>query len=100
MTTLTARDTLRMATLDGAYTVGLEDRTGSLTPGKEADVIVVDATSPATAPLIDPVATIVLAADTANVDTVIVGGKVHKRDGRLVADFARARDLVVEAGTT
>jgi cytosine/adenosine deaminase-related metal-dependent hydrolase len=89
--TLTARDMLTMATRDGAYVAGLEDRTGSLTPGKQADVVVIDGSAPATAPVIDPVATVVLCADTANVDTVIIGGKVHKRDGRLVADWESAR---------
>ena len=91
--TLTARGVLEMATTNGAYTVGLEDRTGSLTPGKQADVVVIDGKAPGTAPVIDPVATVVLAADVSNVDTVIIGGKVHKRDGKLIANYARAREL-------
>jgi cytosine/adenosine deaminase-related metal-dependent hydrolase len=88
---LTARDMLTMATLDGAHVVGLEDRTGSLTPGKQADVVVIDTTGPGIAPVIDPVAAVVLCADTSNVDTVIVGGRVHKRDGKLLADWETAR---------
>ena len=44
-----------MATLDGAHVAGLEDRVGSLTPGKQADVVVIDGTAPGTAPMIDPV---------------------------------------------
>ncbi|TMG42221.1 MAG: amidohydrolase, partial [Chloroflexi bacterium] len=91
--TLTAQGVLEMATTNGAYTVGLEDRTGSLTPGKQADVVVIDGKAPGTAPVIDPVATVVLAADVSNVDTVIIAGKVHKRDGKLVANYARAREL-------
>ena len=91
--TLTARGVLEMATTNGAYTVGLEDRTGSLTPGKQADVVIIDGKAPGTAPVIDPVATVVLAADVSNVDTVIIGGKIHKRDGKLVANYARAREL-------
>ena len=87
---LRARDMLTMATLDGAHVLGLEDRIGSLTPSKQADVVVIDGTAPNTAPVIDPVATVVLAADTANVETVIIAGKVHKRNGRLVADWASA----------
>ncbi len=75
---LTARDMLTMATLDGAHVAGLEDRVGSLTPGKQADVVVIDGTAPGTAPVIDPVGTVVLGADTANVDTVIVGGAIRK----------------------
>ncbi len=87
---LRARDMLTMATLDGAHVLGLEDRIGSLTPGKQADVVVIDGRAPNTAPVIDPVATVVLEADTSNVDTVIIAGKVHKRDGRLLADWDSA----------
>jgi 5-methylthioadenosine/S-adenosylhomocysteine deaminase len=96
-TILTARDMLTMATLDGAHVAGLEDRTGSLTPGKQADVVVIDATGPGVAPVIDPVAAVVLCADTSNVDTVIIGGKIHKRDGRLLADWDAARKRVEES---
>jgi cytosine/adenosine deaminase-related metal-dependent hydrolase len=88
---LTARDMLTMATLDGAHVAGLEERTGSLTPGKQADVVVIDGHAPGTAPVIDPVGTVVLAADVSNVDTVIVGGTVHKRDGTLTGDWSSAR---------
>jgi len=91
--TLTAHGVLEMATINGAYTVGLDHRTGSLAPGKQADVVVIDGKAPGTAPVIDPVATVVLAADVSNVDTVIIAGKVHKRDGKLVANYARAREL-------
>jgi len=91
---LTARDMLTMATLDGAHVVGLEDRTGSLTPGKQADVVMIDGHAPGVAPVIDPVGAVVLSADTSNVDAVIVGGKIHKRGGRLVADWESARKAV------
>lgn len=90
-TIFTARDMLEMATLNGAYVAGVEDRTGSLTPGKQADVVVIDGNAPNTAPPLDPVATVVLSADVSNVDTVIVDGVVHKRDGELVADWDAAR---------
>ena len=94
---LKARDMLQMATLNGAAVAGLEARTGSLTPGKQADVVVLDATALNVAPLIDPYAAVTLCADVSNVDTVIVGGNVRKRDGRLVADVAQARRLVEAA---
>jgi 5-methylthioadenosine/S-adenosylhomocysteine deaminase len=95
---LTAREMLQAATLDGAYTAGLEDVTGSLTPGKQADVVILDARSVNMAPVIDPVAAVVLCADVSNVDIVIVGGTVRKRDGKLVADVASAI-AAVEAST-
>jgi 5-methylthioadenosine/S-adenosylhomocysteine deaminase len=91
---LTARDMLEMATINGARVAGLERRTGSLTPGKKADVVVVDAHSLNMAPVIDPVAAVTLCADVSNVDTVIIDGKVRKRDGKLLADADKARQLV------
>jgi len=88
---LTARDLLEMATVNGAHTAGIEDRTGSLTPGKQADIVLLDATSMNMVPVIDPVAAVTLCADVSNVDTVMIGGTIHKRNGRLVADTQRAR---------
>ena len=103
-TMLTARDMLTMATLDGAHVAGLEDRTGSLTPGKQADVVVIDATAIGVAPVHDPVAAVTLSADVSNVEHVIVAGVFRKRDFRLVADVKAAvsrvqasRDYLVAA---
>jgi 5-methylthioadenosine/S-adenosylhomocysteine deaminase len=93
-TMLTARQMLEMATLGGAHVAGLEARTGSLTPGKQADIVVIDATSINVSPLIDPVAAVTLSADVSNVETVIIAGEIRKRDGRLLADTARARALL------
>jgi cytosine/adenosine deaminase-related metal-dependent hydrolase len=93
-TSLTARDMLVMATINGAHVAGLEDRTGSLTPGKQADVVLLDARALNVAPVIDPVAAVTLSADVSNVDTVIVNGVVQKRGGVLRGDVARARQLV------
>jgi 5-methylthioadenosine/S-adenosylhomocysteine deaminase len=92
--TLTARQMLEMATANGAHVAGLGDRTGSLSPGKKADVVLLDATALNMAPVIDPVAAVTLCADVSNVDTVIVDGQVRKRGGRLVADADAARRLV------
>ncbi|NDL56252.1 amidohydrolase family protein [Phytoactinopolyspora mesophila] len=93
-TMLTARQMLEMATINGAHVAGLEDRTGSLTPGKQADVVVIDGRSINVAPIIDPVAAVVLCADVSNVSTVIVDGAIRKRDGKLTGHVGRARDLV------
>jgi cytosine/adenosine deaminase-related metal-dependent hydrolase len=91
---LTARQMLEMATINGAHVAGVEDRTGSLTPGKQADVVVLDATALNMVPIHDPVAAVTLCADVSNVESVLVAGAFRKRDGRLLADVARARDLV------
>jgi len=90
----TARDLLTMATVNGAAVAGLADVVGTLSPGKQADIVVVDTTAINLAPLVDPVAAVVLGADVSNVDTVVIAGEVRKRDGRLVADTNRARRLV------
>jgi cytosine/adenosine deaminase-related metal-dependent hydrolase len=86
-----------MATINGAHVVGLEVKTGSLTPGKKADVVVIGGRDINTAPVIDPVAVVVLAADVSNVHTVIIDGEFHKRDGTLKANVPRAVDLVTES---
>jgi 5-methylthioadenosine/S-adenosylhomocysteine deaminase len=83
-----------MATVNGAHVAGVEDRTGSLTPGKKADVVLLDATALNVAPVIDPVAAVTLCADVSNVETVLIDGQVKKRDGKLVADVEAARRKV------
>jgi len=78
------RDMLRLATLEGAQVWKMEDEIGSLSPGKQADIITVDMTSPHLDGYGDPVATLVLGAGPADVETVIVGGAIVKQGGRLV----------------
>ena len=91
---LTARKMLEIATINGAHVAGLEDKVGSLTPGKKADIVVIDATALNVAPVIDPVAAVTLCADVSNVEHVIVDGVFRKRDFRLLADVDRARAAV------
>jgi 5-methylthioadenosine/S-adenosylhomocysteine deaminase len=93
-TMLKARQMLEMATINGAHVAGLEDRVGSLTPGKQADVVVIDATAINVAPVHDPVAAVTLSADVSNVEHVLVAGEFRKRDFQLLADVDRARSLV------
>jgi 5-methylthioadenosine/S-adenosylhomocysteine deaminase len=80
---LRARDVLRLATIEAARTLGLDAVTGSLTPGKRADLIVVSVDAPNLGVLTDPARLLVTAAHPGNVDTVIADGRVLKRDGRL-----------------
>jgi len=96
-TMLTARQMLELATLNGAHVAGLEHRTGSLTPGKRADLVAIDATALNVAPVHDAAAAVTLCADVSNVETVVVDGVIRKRDGRLLADTERARRLVEES---
>ncbi|MEU9866757.1 MULTISPECIES: amidohydrolase family protein [Actinomadura] len=80
----TVADALRTATIEGAEVAGLADVTGSLTPGKQADLLVLRTDTFGLAAAHDPVAAVVLSADTRNVDTVLVAGRVVKRGGALV----------------
>jgi cytosine/adenosine deaminase-related metal-dependent hydrolase len=81
--TLTHRDVLEFATIDGARACALDSKIGSLTPGKQADIILIRTDQVNVAPLIDPVATVVICADTSNIDTVFVAGRILKQNGQL-----------------
>lgn len=88
----TTADVLEFATIEGARAAGLESRTGSLTPGKDADIVLLRCNRPNLIPLNNPNATTVLAATPANVDTVLVAGRIVKRHGELVdVDLKRIR---------
>ncbi|HEX5149086.1 MAG TPA: amidohydrolase family protein, partial [Candidatus Limnocylindrales bacterium] len=92
---ITARQVLRWATLDGAKVAGIADRAGSITPGKKADLVIIDGHAVNVAPVIDPVAAVVCAADISNVDTVIIDGVIRKRDGKLVTNLSAPRRAVM-----
>nr|MBO2500633.1 hypothetical protein [Acidimicrobiia bacterium] len=92
------RDVLEWATIEGAKANGLEDKVGTLTPGKQADIVMLRTDRMNVTPLNDPVAAVVVGMDTSNVDTVIVGGHVLKRNGRLLhVDWSTMRRLVEES---
>jgi 5-methylthioadenosine/S-adenosylhomocysteine deaminase len=95
---MSARKPLEMATMGGARALGIADRVGSLTPGKRADIVLVRTTDINIAPFTDPVHMIVQSANPSNVDTVVIDGRVLKRNGKLVGiDVAR---IVREANDT
>src|SRR5262249_5422423 len=79
--TLPALRVLRMATIDGARALGLENEIGSIEAGKQADLVLLDLSSLHTTPHPDLVSTIVYAAEAENVQTVIIDGQVVMRDG-------------------
>jgi 5-methylthioadenosine/S-adenosylhomocysteine deaminase len=80
---LTARRALELATIDGARSMGIGDLVGSLTPGKRADLIMVDTRAVNLAVMTEPAHLLVEAAQPANVDTVLIDGRIVKRGGRL-----------------
>jgi cytosine/adenosine deaminase-related metal-dependent hydrolase len=81
---LTTRDVLRYGTMNGAKALRLDGKTGSLTPGKEADILILDAEAINVAPLNQVPGAVVSLMDRTNVETVIVAGKVRKWKGRLL----------------
>jgi cytosine/adenosine deaminase-related metal-dependent hydrolase len=89
---LTTRDVLRYATMNGAKALRLDGKVGSLTPGKEADIIILDATRINVVPLNQVPGAVVSLMDRTNVETVIVAGKIRKWKGQLLdVDLPRLR---------
>ena len=81
---MTSRDVIEFATVEGARANGLLDKTGTLTPGKEADLIMLRTDRPNILPVNDPIGAVVWGMDTSNVDSVFVAGKALKRNGKLL----------------
>lgn len=93
---LTCREVLEFATIEGARACGLDARIGSLTPGKEADIVVLRTDDLALTPMNNPSGAVVYAAHPGHVDSVFVAGRAVKRDGRLLGiDVDRVRRLAV-----
>jgi cytosine/adenosine deaminase-related metal-dependent hydrolase len=96
---------LRAATVNGARAAGLENKIGTLTPGKQADIIMVRTDGVAVFPVTHAIGTIVQAVERSDVDTVMVAGTLRKRAGRLVgvdvaklhAEIDASRDYLLEA---
>ena len=92
---LTLKRLLQLATLDGAVDLGIADRTGSITPGKRADLVLLRATDLNMAPVTDPYEAVVSFGLPANVDTVLIDGRILRRAGKSTA-FDDAK-IVAEA---
>jgi cytosine/adenosine deaminase-related metal-dependent hydrolase len=91
-TRTTVKDILRYATAGGAQALGLDHLTGSLTPGKQADLIILRADQPDVAPVYDAYSTVVLQMDRSHIDTVLVAGQPAKRGGKPLADTSALID--------
>jgi 5-methylthioadenosine/S-adenosylhomocysteine deaminase len=95
---VSARRVLRMATIDAARNLGRESRIGSLSPGKQADVILIDAMRLGSAPLVDPLAFVTEGAQPSYVRDVIASGRFLKRNGKLTrVDISQLIDEVDDA---
>jgi cytosine/adenosine deaminase-related metal-dependent hydrolase len=95
---LRAEQVVDWATRGGARALGLDSLTGSLEPGKKADIVLIkNDTSPVMFPLLNPYGHVVFQAQRGDVHTVVVNGRVVKHDHRLVGpDLAKARQVVGE----
>ena len=78
------RDMLEFATIVGAQACGIDRRTGSLSIGKDADIVMIRGSDLNLAPISDPVGAVVLATHPGNVDAVMVRGEFRKRNGKMV----------------
>ena len=88
-------EVLELATIRGAEVMGIEDRIGSLEPGKKADLQLIDLRSPHITPTADIISSLVLYGSTADVDTMMVDGRIVKEAGEItVADVC---EVVSEA---
>jgi cytosine/adenosine deaminase-related metal-dependent hydrolase len=95
---LTCRDVLEFATIEGARCAGLEHKVGTLTPGKEADIVMLAADRLNVWPLNNAPGAVVNVMNPGHVDTVFIAGKVRKWRGNLVGvDVSRVLRLVSEA---
>jgi 5-methylthioadenosine/S-adenosylhomocysteine deaminase len=96
---------LKAATVNGARVAGLESEIGTLTPGKQADIVTVRTNGIAVFPVTNAIGTIVQAVERSDVATVMVAGKIRKRAGKLVgvdvakleAEVIASRDYLLEA---
>src|ERR1700728_2903790 len=98
-------DVLRAATVNGARAAGLETSIGTLTPGKQADIIMLRTNGVAVFPVTNAIGTIVQAVERSDVDTVMVAGRLRKRSGKLIgvdieklsAEATASRDYLLGA---
>lgn len=98
-TTIPAREALRWVTTEGARMLGRESQIGSLTPGKLADLVIINADDLNLFPVHDPVATVVMQTSLANIEAVMIGGVWKKRNGQLLVDgLDRKKELLLHSG--
>ena len=97
-TPVSTREVLAYATIEGARANGLDSKVGTLTPGKQADLIMLRTDRMNVTPLNDPATAVVTGMDTGNVDTVLIAGRVMKRHGELLhVDWPAVKRMAAES---
>lgn len=97
MMPVTTRDALAWATINGAKVAGLAGRTGSLAPGKQADIVLMRADDLAMFPVRNPVGSVVMQGGVSSVDSVFIAGRAVKRHGKLLFPGLDARKAELAA---
>jgi cytosine/adenosine deaminase-related metal-dependent hydrolase len=96
-TSITTREALAWITVEGARMLKMEDRIGTLAPGKQADLVVIRADDLNMCPVHDAVTSVVTQTSLANVESVMIAGQWRKRDGRMLAGDLVARKQALAA---
>lgn len=95
---LTSKQALSWATVEGARALGLDDRIGKIAPGMQADLVVIDARPLNLWPARDPIAA-ALHAGIVNIEAVMIAGRWRKRDHSLIeADLEGVKSRLLESG--
>ncbi|MCA1469009.1 amidohydrolase family protein [Bradyrhizobium sp. IC3195] len=98
-TTIPVREALRWVTTEGARMLGRGHQIGSLTPGKLADLVIINASDLNLHPVHDPIATVVMQTSLANIEAVMIGGAWKKRNGWLLVDgLETKKELLAQSG--
>jgi len=93
-----AKSVLRMATVSGAKALGLSDITGSLEPGKKADIIILDTHKPHLTPMYNPLSHLVYAARSSDVSTSVINGRLIMEERKILSfDISEAARKVKKA---
>ena len=99
-TTVPVREALSWITVEGARMLRFQDRIGTIAAGKQADLVLIRADALNLWPVHDPVATVVMQANLANIDSVMIAGRWRKRDGKLLfSDLDRVKTDLVRSGS-
>ena len=92
------RDVLECGTVNGAVCAGWGGKIGTISPGAEADIVMIRADDINLYPSNNALGTVVQAADRSNIDTVIIGGRIRKQGGRIIGlDMAKLKRMVEES---
>ena len=84
--TITTREALAWVTVEGARMLKMERQIGSLTPGKQADLVLIDSTALNMQPVHDAVSTVVMQTSLANIEGVMIAGRWRKQSGALLVE--------------